>query len=98
MLLGDLLARFTDEAIAAETIVGLGDLPLMARLSEQAEADGLSLGAYAAGAMRRYAAEASEEEWVTLMGLLRRAQDPGAICLRRALAHSVAALDQAQGA
>ncbi len=98
MLLGDLLSRFTDESIAAETIVGLGDLPLMARLSEQAEASGLSLGAYAAGAMRRYAAEASEEEWVTLMGMLRRAPDPGATCLHRALAHAVAESNQAQGA
>jgi hypothetical protein len=87
MLLGDLLTRFADETIAAETIVGLGDLSLMARLSEQAEANGMSLGAYAAGAMRRYAAEASEEEWVTLMGLLRRAPDPGAVCLQRAFAH-----------
>jgi hypothetical protein len=98
MLLGDLLSRFTDESIAAETIVGLGDLPLMARLSAQAEAEGLSLGAYAAGAMRRYASEASEEEWVTLMGMLRRAQDPGATCLHRALAHAVAESSQAQGA
>lgn len=87
MLLGDLLSRFTDESIAAETIVGLGDLPLIAKLREQAEASGLSLGAFAAGAMRRYAAEASEEEWVTLMGALRRAQDPGIICLQRAFAH-----------
>ncbi len=87
MLLGDLLARFTDESIAAETVVGLGDLALLAGLREQAEASGLSLGAFAAGAMRRYAAEASDEEWVTLMGALGRAQDPGAVCLQRAFAH-----------
>jgi hypothetical protein len=87
MLLGDLLSRFSDESVAAEAIANLGDLPLMARLSEQAEASGLTLGAFAAGAMRRYAAEASEEEWVTLMGSLRRAPDPGTVCLRRAFAH-----------
>jgi hypothetical protein len=87
MLLGDLLSRFTDESIAAETIVGLGDLPLIAKLREQAETDGLTLGAYAAGAVRRYAAEATDEEWVTLMGALGRAPDPGAVCLQRAFAH-----------
>jgi hypothetical protein len=87
MLLGDLLARFTDESIAAETILGLGDLALITRLREEAQANGLTLGAYAAGAMRRYAAEASDEEWVTLMGALGRSQDPGATCLRRAFAH-----------
>jgi hypothetical protein len=87
VLLGDLLARFSDESIALETLVGLGDLASMAELREHAEASGLTLGAYAAGAVRRYAAEASDEEWVTLMGALGRAADPGAICLQRAFAH-----------
>jgi len=87
MLLGDLLARFTDESVAAETLLRLGDLPLMAKLREQAEASGLTLGAYAAGAVRRYAADASDDEWITLMGALGRAADPGAICLQRAFAH-----------
>jgi hypothetical protein len=90
MLLGDLLGQFTDESIAAETILGLGDLKLIAKLREQAEASGLTLGAYAAGAVRRYAAEATDEEWVTLMGALGRAQDPGAVCLQRAFAYVLA--------
>jgi hypothetical protein len=87
MLLGDLLARFGDETVAAETLLGIGDLPLLAALREQAEASELSLGAYAAVAVRRYASEASDEEWITLMGALGRADDPGATCLMRALAH-----------
>jgi hypothetical protein len=89
MLLGDLLARFDDEALAAETILGLGDLTLIAQMRERAHASGSSLGAYAAGAVRHYAAAASDEEWLTLMSALSRAHDPGAVCLTRAFAYDV---------
>jgi hypothetical protein len=87
MLLGDLLSRFDDEDIAAEAVLHVGDLAMIGRLREEAEADGVTFGAYAAGAVRRYAAEASDQEWTTLMGVLARSRDPGAACLRRALAH-----------
>jgi hypothetical protein len=87
MLLGDLLSRFDDENVAQEAVLALGDLAMVARLREAADANGLAFGALAAGAVRRYAAEASDEEWTTLMGVLSRAPDPGSACLRRALAH-----------
>jgi hypothetical protein len=87
MLLGDVLARFEDEAVATETILRLGDLTLVAVLRERAEASGQTLGDYAAGAVRRFAAEASDERWVTLMGAMARAEDPGAVCLRHALGY-----------
>jgi hypothetical protein len=90
MLLGDILARFDDESIAAETILRLGDLALIARLRERADAEGLSLGTFAAGTVRRFAAEASDEQWITLMGTMARAEDPGAICLRYCLSQTVA--------
>jgi len=89
MLLGDLLARFRDESIATETVLGCGDLVLIAGLMEQASLSGQTLGAYAAGAVRRYAAGASDEEWVTLMGALGRAEDPGIVCMRRAFDHAL---------
>ena len=44
MLLGDILARFDDESLAAETLLGLGDLALVARLTKEAQAQGRSLG------------------------------------------------------
>lgn len=84
MLLGDVLSRLSDEASATEAILGVDDLPMLAAMREQAQADGLDLPAYVAGTVRRYAAEASDEEWITLMGLLNRSPDPGAVCLRRA--------------
>lgn len=87
MLLGDMLARFEDETFATESIVALGDLALIQELRERAQAEGLSLGAFGVAAMRLYAANASDEEWVTLMGALGRAEDPGAVCLKRAFAY-----------
>jgi hypothetical protein len=88
MLLGDLLAQFSDDdSIAAETVLALGDLALVARLREEAAADGVTLGAYAVAAVRRYAAEASDEEWVTLIGALGRAANPGSVCMQRAFAY-----------
>jgi hypothetical protein len=87
MLLGDLLARFDDETVAEEAVTAPGDLALIAKLREKAAADGVTLGAYVATAVCRYAAEASAQEWVTLMGALERAADPGRVCMQRAFAH-----------
>ncbi|MGE0037723.1 MAG: hypothetical protein AB7S93_19055 [Xanthobacteraceae bacterium] len=86
MLLGEVLTRFDDEAVAVETIVALDDLPLIARLMREAETQGRSLGEFAASTLRYYSANAPDEEWITLMGALGRARDPGAVCLKRAFA------------
>jgi len=89
MLLGDLLARFDDETVASETLLRVGDLSLIAALRERADTEGLTLGAYTACTVRRFAAEASDEAWVTLMGTLARADDPGAVCLKHALTYDL---------
>jgi hypothetical protein len=89
VLLGDIIARFESASFAEETVLALGDLGLLSRMRTQAEAEGESLGAFAQGAVRRFAAEASDEEWVTLLGALARASDPGAVCLRFAFQHAV---------
>ena len=89
MLLGDLIARFTDKAVVEEAVLAIGDLVLLAALREHAAADGLDLGTYAAAAVRRYAADASDEEWITLMGAMGRTEDPGAIYLKRAFAFTL---------
>jgi len=83
-MLGDVLARLKDEGDAAEIILGVGDFRLLAAMRERAESEGLDLAAYARTAVQRYAAEASDEEWITLMGLINRAGDPGTACLKRA--------------
>ena len=90
MLLGDVLAQFDDEGVAAETIMRLDDLALVARLTEEAHAQGRSLGEFAANSVRHYAVHASNEEWITLMGALGRAVDPSAVFMKRAFAFVLA--------
>ena len=88
MLFGDLIAQLSDESAAEEVLLRLSDLPLLAELRVQAEANGLGLGAYTAAAVNRYASEASAEEWASLIGAIGRGQDPGVTYLKRALAHT----------
>jgi hypothetical protein len=83
MMLGDVLARLNDEGEAAEIILGVGDLRLLAAMRERAESEGLDLAAFARVAVQRYATEASNEEWITLIGLIGRAGDAGTACLKR---------------
>ncbi|HEY4982230.1 MAG TPA: hypothetical protein VII24_09905 [Pseudolabrys sp.] len=86
-MLGDILARLSDETTAVETILGAGDLTLLAAVRERAAADGLDLAACVTQTVQRYTHEASDEEWVTLMGMLNRSPDPGTTCLKRAFAY-----------
>jgi len=88
IMLGDILARLTDETTAVEMLLGTGDVPLLAAARDQAAADGLDLVACVAQTVQRYAAAASDEEWVTLMGMMNRTQNPSAICLQRAFAYA----------
>ena len=87
-MLGDILARLTDETTAVETILGGGDLTLLSVVRERAAAEGLDLAACVTQTVQRYTHDASDEEWVTLIGLMNRAADPGAVCLRRAFEHA----------
>lgn len=89
MMLGDLVAHMADGTAVEEVLLSVADLALLAELRAHAEASGLELGAYAAAAATRYASEASEEEWVTLIGAMARTQDPGAIYLKRAFAYAI---------
>jgi hypothetical protein len=84
-VLGDLIARLVDEAVAAETLLSLDDLPLVARIAKASVGAGLPPGAYAAAAVGRYVAEADDQEWLSLIGIMTRDADPSGAFLRRAL-------------
>ena len=88
MLLGDLIARLTDETVVEEILLSFTDLTALAQLRAEAEASGLQLGTFAAAAAVRYASEASAEEWMALLGAMTNAQDPGATYLNRAFAYA----------
>lgn len=82
MLLGQVLQRLGDEAFAAEALIATGNLPLMVEIETTGRHFGESPGEYAAGASRRFAASASNEDWLGLMTALERADDAGAACLK----------------
>lgn len=88
MLLGEQIARVEDETIAAETLLGLGDLTLTARVTEAATRDGVTPGAFIAESVGCFVQGASDEDWLTLVGLISRADNPGQVFLMRVL-HAV---------
>ncbi len=90
MVLGDVIARLEDKAIASETLAHLDDLALVAEMTRCAERAGLSLGSYATWAVRHFADTAPADEWVQLIGILGRAEDPGAACLKQVFAYTLA--------
>jgi len=64
-------------------------LALLAAVRERAAAEGVELTACVTQTMQRYAAQASDEEWITLMGMLNCSRDPGATCLKRAFEYEL---------
>jgi len=89
VLLGQVLQRLDDEAFAAETLLALGNLPLVAEVEAARRQFGESPGEYAVGALRRFASFASDDHWLGLMTALERADDAGAACLRHMLEWSL---------
>lgn len=88
MLLGDIIARFEDEAVVSETLVAMDDLALIARIAALAAENNLSAGEFATHSIGRFVNGASDEEWLTLIGRMSRADNPGQVFLRHALSNA----------
>ena len=83
MLLGTILKRLEAEADAAEALEALGDIVLLTEVQTMGDLHGESLGEYVAGATRRFAADASSEDWLALMAAIERSDDPARTTLYR---------------
>lgn len=94
MLLGTLIAKLEDEACATDFIAVLGDLVLYAEIVAAAERFDETPGAYLAASVGEFAAAAADEEWVSLIATVERAEDPGRAAIQRivrwAMAHESA--------
>jgi hypothetical protein len=90
MLVGDLIERFQDQRLAGEALFSLGDLALTARIVALAAKSNLSAGELVVQSIGHFTNVATDEDWLTLIGSMSRADDPGAVFLLRALAHPVA--------
>jgi hypothetical protein len=78
-----------DPAVAAETLLSLDDLALVARVQEAAARAGLETGEFAAASIGRFVSSAGDEDWVGLVGAVSGADDPAAAFLRRVLTRDV---------
>ncbi len=88
MLLGDVIANFQEPVLAAEALLALDDLALMARISEAATEQHMTPGEFALQCVGYFVSRANDEEWLTLIGLMSKSDNPGQVFLRRVLANS----------
>jgi hypothetical protein len=91
MLLGDVIANLEDETFADETLVALGDLALASRVAAAAAREAMSRGEFVSACVGRFATQASDEQWVTVLGQMGRTDLPGQVLLRHALTVALAA-------
>ncbi|MCA0424158.1 MAG: hypothetical protein LCH61_12695 [Proteobacteria bacterium] len=76
MHLGSLLARLEDDGDAPAFLAGLGDVLLLADITATAAKFGETAQEYVTGAVRRYAGQASSDDWLQLMTMMEKAVDP----------------------
>ena len=81
MQLGEIIRSFSEEAPASDALLACNDIVLFARVGEAAVRYEETVGEYAAGAVRRFANLAASEDWLGLMNVVERADDPGMGCL-----------------
>lgn len=96
MELGTLIGHLAHDGDAASTLAALDDLALLVAVQDMGAHHDETPGAYVAAAARRFADRATPDEWVGLMAILARADDPASAALgqmvRWALARDAAAL------
>lgn len=83
MQLGALLNHLENEATAGAALQALGDIVLFARVEAIGAEHDEDPGVYVANGARRFAARASDEDWLGLMNAIERAADPGRAVLEK---------------
>jgi hypothetical protein len=81
MQLGEIIGDFSDESKANEALLACDDLALLACIAKAADHYEETAGDYAPCAVRRFANQAASEDWLSLMNVIERADDPGIDCL-----------------
>ncbi len=94
MQFGDIIAQLEDEAVADEALIALSDLALTARVAAAASREAMTRGEFVAACVGQFAAQASDEQWVTVLGQMGRVEDPGRVFLRRVIEAALGAMVQ----
>lgn len=89
MQLGTLMAHLASEDDAAAALGTLGNIILYAEVQAVGERYDESPGEYVANAARRFAALAGDEDWLNLMTVMDRSDDPARAALERMLRWSL---------
>ena len=76
MLLGSIFKRLEDQHDSAAALDALGDIVLLTEVTEIGMLHNESPGEYVAGAARRFAASAKEDDWLGLVTAVERSDDP----------------------
>jgi hypothetical protein len=90
MNLGLLMRHLENEADAATALAALGDMTLLAQVQDMGAHHDEAPGEYVANAARRFAGQASDEDWLALMTAMERADQPGRAALDRMIRWSLA--------
>lgn len=81
MQLGAIIHNLDDDTHASDVLAASGDIVLLARVHEMARRFDEDAGEYVAGAVRRFANLAGDEDWLALMNAVERTSDPAVACL-----------------
>lgn len=90
MLLGELIARVRDPSFAAEALLALEDLALMARITRKAAEEHLEHGEFIAQSVAAFVNGATDEEWLGMIGAMSNAENPGQAFLHLILSKALA--------
>lgn len=90
MLLGSLMHQLQDEAASFDALLSLGDILLIAEVEAARAPHDEQVGEYVAGAVKRFAIMAHDEDWLRLMTALENSDQPVAACLKAMLHWSIA--------
>ncbi len=83
MHLGALMGHMAIEDDAVHALEALSNLVLFAEVEAMGSRYGESAGEYVANATRRFAAQGSDEDWLNLMTVMERSDDPAHAALER---------------
>lgn len=84
-MLGQLIAALDDPTVSARLLSALDDQGLSARLAAAAGADRRSPSDVMAARVRHFLDAATDEQFVQLIGIMNRAEDPGLAAVRAIL-------------
>ena len=88
--LGDLLSFSRSSSADLEAWLGCADATLAEQIRGQSTLRGERIAQFVRIAVADFMAEASEEDWASLMSAVRDAADPGAVCLAKMTAFRLA--------